>query len=78
MADIIIYHGIIYDFYEYVLYSYCEGTYFYSFYSLDIPGKAMLDIRRRGFSETLTGQLDYVNESLDHVSHDILIRPLRF
>jgi hypothetical protein len=37
----------------------------------------MLDLSQREFSETLTGQLDYVSESLDHVASDILIRPLR-
>ena len=28
----------------------------------------MLDLSQRGFSETLTGQFDYVSESLDHVA----------
>ena len=37
----------------------------------------MLDLSQRGFSETLTRQLDYVSESLGHVASDILIRPLR-
>ena len=68
MTDIIIYNGITYDFYGYVLYLYCEGAYFYSVYRIDKSGKAMLDLSQRGFSETLTGQLDYVSESLDHVA----------
>jgi len=50
------------------------AAYFLRVHNMEESSDAILDIKQRGFSDTLTKHLDYVGEGLEHIVSDNLIK----